>query len=309
MKTSICIRLHKWQPHPSKHPKRAVFRVSVVVKGALRSNGARGNVFKLLERHNGFYSEKIGIQIAYQEDDLHATAYFKTEDNALEFQTAMNEWEIHKELTNLDGVEIERRTPEEVELPDNLQHFIMQDYRPEESESPCQLLSQLHSYRLSVPITEVADPNEPITKYQSLDVPIGRVLPYKCHLKDKARFKTLQREENNLVVASWSFHQMLDGLNTMEASIPLLALSVRSTSEHRSAAHDNRYSVALGLEFFDKIDADSFQPRVGAKKIDSKTWETVVYVSDKKVFQDCVEWKGHDTREKWRRHREFLEQE
>jgi hypothetical protein len=86
----------------------------VVVKGALRSNGARGNVFKLLERHKGFYSEKEGIQIAYQEDDLHAEAYFKSEDNALEFQTAMNEWEIHKELANLDGVEIKHRTPEEV---------------------------------------------------------------------------------------------------------------------------------------------------------------------------------------------------
>lgn len=179
----------------------------------------------------------------------------------------MNEWEIHKKLANLDGVEIKDRTPQEVEVAHDLQHFGMQDYKHEDSESPCHSLHQLHSYRLSVhstEVAEVAEPNELITKYQSLDVPIGRVLPYKCHLKDKARFKALQREENNLVVASWPFRQMLDGLNTMETSIPLVALSVRSTSEHRSAAHDNRYSVTLCLEF-------SFQPRAGAKRIDSKT--------------------------------------
>jgi len=140
-------------------------------------------------------------------------------------------------------------------------------------------------------------------------VPIGRIKPYKCYLKDKARFKALQREENNIVVASWPFHQMLDGLNTEETSIPQVALSVRSTSEHRSAAHANRFSVTLGLEFFEKVDADSFQPRKGAKRIDDKTWETVVVVSDTKVFKECVEWNGNDTREKWQQHWEFLEQE
>eukprot|EP00978_Attheya_sp_CCMP212_P003510 scaffold7234_cov30-Attheya_sp.AAC.1 len=94
----------------------------------------------------------------------------------------------------------------------------------------------------------------------------------------------------------------LDGLNTEETSIPLVALRGRSTSEHRSAAHANRYSVALGLEL---VDVDSFQPREGAKRRDDKTWETMVFVSGRKVFKDCVEWKGIDTRDKWQQHRGF----
>lgn len=221
----------------------------------------------------------------------------------------MNQWEMHEELTNLDGVEIIPKTPQEINAPGDLQRFVMQDYNPVDSESPCHSLDQLHSYRFSVPATEVAEPNDLTTKYQSLDIPVGRIKPYRCHLKDKVRFKALQRDENNIVVASWPFHQMLDGLNTMETSIPLVALSVKSASEQRSAAHANRYCVTVGLEFFDSVDADSFQPKEGAKRTGDKTWETVVFVLNKTVFQQCVEWKGKDTQEKWQRHREFLEQE
>lgn len=140
-------------PPPAKHPRRAVFEVILIVRGASRSNGARGNVFKLLERHKGFYSKSAGIQISYQDDDLHVKAYFKTEDNAFDFQTAMNQWEIHKELANLEGVEIKRESPQEVDSPGDLQHIVMQDYKPEDSESPRQSLNQLHSYPLSVPDT------------------------------------------------------------------------------------------------------------------------------------------------------------
>eukprot|EP00978_Attheya_sp_CCMP212_P020806 scaffold60102_cov53-Attheya_sp.AAC.4 len=45
----------------------------------------------------------------------------------IKFQTTMNQWEIHKELANLDGVEMKRKTPREVETPEGgLQHFVIQ---------------------------------------------------------------------------------------------------------------------------------------------------------------------------------------
>jgi hypothetical protein len=109
-----------------------------------------------------------------------------------------------------------------------------------------------------------------------------------------------------MVVASWPFHQMLDGLNT-EESIPLVALGVKSMSERRLAQNDNRYSVTMVLEFYEKVDAEAFQKREGAKRIDAKTWETVVFVSDKVLFEECVKWKGNNTREQWRQHRAFLD--
>jgi len=73
----------------------------------------------------------------------------------------MNQWEIHKELANLNGVEIKRKTPQEVQAPEDLQHFVTQDYKPEGSESRCYSLNQLRSYRLSVPVTDEAEPSEP----------------------------------------------------------------------------------------------------------------------------------------------------
>ena len=81
----------------------------------------------------------------------------------------MNEWEIHKELANLSGVEVDPITPQQVPKPLDLQRIRLQDYVPNESESPCQSINQLHSYRLSVPVTEAVDPTTDLAKYQSID--------------------------------------------------------------------------------------------------------------------------------------------
>lgn len=285
------------------------YLVKVRVLGAVRSNGARGNVFKFLERHLGHFSEEEGIQILYDVNgNLNATAYFLTYDAACQFQNAMNEWEIHKELANLNGVEVDPITPQRVPQPSDLQRIRLQDYKPQESESPCQSINQLHSYRLSVPVTEAVEPNTDLARYQSIDKMLPHLKHYKCHLKNKSKFKKLQSDENNIVAASWTFHQLLDGLNTAEG-IPLVTLSVKSTSNHRIASRDNRFSVTLNLEFFYKESAAAFAGNEGASKVDELNWETVIFVKDKVRFQACVEWKYTDTAKEWERHRRFLEQE
>mmetsp|Transcript_15048 Transcript_15048/g.22955 ORF Transcript_15048/g.22955 Transcript_15048/m.22955 type:complete len:110 (+) Transcript_15048:64-393(+) len=47
-----------------------VFVVCARVNGALTSNGARGNVYKILEEQNGFYSRGEGQHVRYDGDDL-----------------------------------------------------------------------------------------------------------------------------------------------------------------------------------------------------------------------------------------------
>ena len=88
-----------------------VFLVSAVVKGALRSQGARGNVYKALEKHHGLFSRSAGKQVTYIGDDLHVKAYFNTDGAAMSFQSALNEWELHETLLLLDGVEIDPPDP------------------------------------------------------------------------------------------------------------------------------------------------------------------------------------------------------
>jgi Crinkler effector protein N-terminal domain len=285
------------------------YLVSVRVLGAVRSSGARGNVFKFLEQHLGHFSQEEGIRVIYDvKGNLNATAYFVTYDTACQFQNAMNEWEIHKELVNLSGVEVDPITPQRVPQPSDLQRIRLQDYKPQESESPCQSINQLHSYRLSIPVTEAVEPNTDLARYQSIDKLLPHLKHYRCHLKSKSKFKNLQSDENNMVAASWTFHQLLDGLNTTE-EIPLVALSVKSTSDHTISSRDNRFSVTLNLEFFYQETAAAFAGNEGARKVDELNWETVIFVKDKVKFQDCVEWKYKDTKKEWERHRDFLEQE
>eukprot|EP00173_Palmaria_palmata_P002256 Plantae.Rhodophyta-Palmaria_palmata.ctg24150.p1 GENE.Plantae.Rhodophyta-Palmaria_palmata.ctg24150~~Plantae.Rhodophyta-Palmaria_palmata.ctg24150.p1 ORF type:complete len:125 (+),score=19.05 Plantae.Rhodophyta-Palmaria_palmata.ctg24150:35-376(+) len=113
-----------------------------------------------------------------------------------------------------------------------------------------------------------------------------------------------------MVAASWTFHQPLDGLNTVEG-IQLVALSVKSTSDHRIAARGDRFSVTINLKFFYQENAAAFAGNQGASKckVDELNWETVVFVKDKDQFQKCVEWKYADTATAWEKHRSFLQQE
>ena len=285
------------------------YLVQVRILGAERSNGARGNVFKFLERHLGHYSQGNGIQIQYDgRGNLTATAYFLTYESACQFQNSMNEWEIHKELANLSGVEVDPITPQQVPKPLDLQRIRLRDYVPNESESQCQSINQLHSYRLSVPVTEAVDPTTELAKYQSIDKLLPHLKHYKWHLKNKSKFKKLQNDENNIVAASWTFHQLLDGLNT-EEGIPLVKLSVKSTSDHRIASQGNRFSVTLNLEFFYQENASAFAGNEGARKVNELNWETVIFVKDKDQFQKCVEWKYEDTTMAWEKHRRFLAHE
>ena len=275
-----------------------VFLVSAVVKGALRSQGARGNVYKALEKHHGLFSRSAGKQVTYVGDDLDVKAYFNSSGEAMSFQTALNEWELHKTLILLDGVEINPPDPLLVRRPQDLSRFYLQHYQPTESESPCQTLNQLESYSLSVPITEAVEPSDPVAIYQSLDVCAGKNKPYKCHLKDKAKYKSVARNPNNMLAASWPLHQMLDGINHSD-NMSVIKLSISSASDTTFATQDNRYSVTLQMEFFNEVDAAALQPLQSAKRLDERTWQTTVYVKDKDEFAAFVDWKGKDTQRQW----------
>mmetsp|Transcript_33718 Transcript_33718/g.70103 ORF Transcript_33718/g.70103 Transcript_33718/m.70103 type:complete len:417 (-) Transcript_33718:69-1319(-) len=300
------------KPQQQQLHQQSVFMIGAVVRGAKQSNGARGNVFKFLERHGGHYSEQEGIQIVYQNDDLHIKAYFLSYKAACQLQTALNEWEIHKELANLRGVSLDPLTPARMAMPQDLTRIYLQHYKPQETESPCQTLDQLRSYCIFVPVTEPAEPNTPLVRYQSIDKLVPHLKHYKCHLKDKAKFQSLHNNENNMIAASWTFHQQLDGLN-VEDGMPLAAISVKQVSSCRSATHDDRYSVTLSIQFFYPDLATSFAAPEGARMVtdddDACSWETVVFVKDKNLFLECIEWKFQDTTNQWQRHREFLEKE
>jgi len=140
----------------------------------------RENVLRILEKPSASYSQKEGIQVNYVGENLSVKAYFMSCESACAFQNAMNQWEV-----NLD-----REMPD----PRDSLRLRLQDYKPNESESPCQSVEDSHSYHISVPETEAVHAASDMARYQSIDWQVPHLNHYKCHLKDKAKFKILPRK-------------------------------------------------------------------------------------------------------------------
>lgn len=284
---------------------RSVYSMTFLVKGAFQSLGARGNVYKTLQATFGHYSDSDGIRVYYEGQNLRGKAYFISYEHASRFGNEMSDWEIHKELVHLQGVELESNTPTKEDDPGDLKRIMLQDYIPGDTESPIYSLHQLHTYRFSAPETTAVDATTPLAIYQCLDKQVIGYNPYKCHLKDKARFKSLQSNENNMVAASWQLHQQMDGLNATEG-IPGVRITVHSSTGERSAEHDQRIPVCLNLEFRSQHLASLFQGVVMPRKVDETNWQVTVYVEDPGLFRECVTWKANDTQQKWDAYERFL---
>ena len=153
---------------------------------------------------------------------------------------------------------------------------------------------------------------EPLVCFQCIDKLVPHLYHYKCHSKDKTKFKAIQTNENNMLAASWTFHQQLDGLN-VHKGIPLAAISVTSASSHRIASQDNRYSVKLCIEF---LYPATCWPRFLLRSKGRGRARTIVpgkqlcTFKTKPLFAECVVgWKYQETMKQWQNHRAFLEQE
>ena len=285
--------------------QQPVYSMAFLVKGALQSRGARGNLYKVLQATFGHYCESEGIRIFYDGQHLRGKAYFVSYEHASLFTNKMLEWEIHKELVHLEGVEFESNTPTRENDPGDLKRILLQDYKAGDTESPIYSLNQLHSYRFSVPETTAVDATTPLAKFQCLDKQVLGYNPYKCHLKDKTKFKSLQNNENNMVAASWQLHQQMDGLNATDG-IPGVRITVHSSTGERSAEHEQRIPVCLNLEFRNHHLASLFQGVAMPRKISATVWQITIFVQDLDLFRECVAWKANDTTRRWDAHERFL---
>ena len=177
---------------------------------------------------------------------------------------------------------------------------VVETQNPTEVRASCFLsmstLNELKSYHWTVPLTEMIENDTPLAQYQSLDRHMANLNHIKCHLHDKAKNKKLQNDENNMIAASWPFHQMMDGIATTE-KIPTLRLSFISASDHTFAAHDNRYGVTVGIEFRDPASAGNYQAPNEAIQVDLLNWRTVVYVKNKKLSR--LASNGNTTAQQW----------
>ena len=183
-----------------------------------------------------------------------------------------------------------------------LRHYVAGD-----SESPVQSLNEFDACQSST--CSAVSIGAPLAQFQCLedaDVFEG-LMPYVCHVKPKAQFDKLKNKEYNTIAASWTFHQMFDGLNTTdletgENNLPLVTIKPLKTEIREEMVGDpprKWKKVEVELEYRDSVFAKRIALKPGSTKISDTKWKTFVHVEDAKNFCECLEWKNADTCRKW----------
>lgn len=188
---------------------------------------------------------------------------------------------------------------------DDLKPILFSQYNPEDFESPIQSLEDFFQCRSSMSSQSTADfitLDNPKTKYQSVESFHSNLLPYQCHIKSKKEFPHLENNENNVIIASWHFHQYFDGLH-VSAGFPMIAIrpiSVGNPIQMEDCPSEVRSQVDIVIECFSDEVAKVIKGwlKLGSD-VSSDTLKTWVYVKDAEMFCDCLNWKYEDNKKMW----------
>lgn len=301
-----------------------VFQVTASIGNARNVKGFRAAVYLMAEESKAFSVESGGgarpiryatVTSDAQEGHTAATTlivslYFISQESAMTFATKLRNWKFNHPLvaSSLEDPvldEIPRRLPGRTDL----RPVLLQHYDPSEAQdSPCTSLADFRGVPSSL-ATEPVALTEPLWKYQSIesDASFAVRMPYKLHIKDKARFKGLRDNENNMLAGSWTFHQLFDGLNTAEGHlVPLLAIRWLGCDPNVTQFPDGerRFKVELLIEFFmDAAEADlAGSLKVCFTKVSDRNWKVFVYVCDTETFKECIDWKYTQANQIWNDH-------
>lgn len=291
--------------------------VSAKFSNAKNCKGIRAALYKYAQEHQAYYYSPTSpmdgskTSISYDgEDNLKIELCFEEKTKALTFSCFLETWHQRNPLViSADAITVEAEMKviqvESDELsPVKLLHYDHADY-----DSPLQSLAQFDACRLSPSTCSGASLSTPLAQFQSLE-DIGALTglrPYICHVKPKAKFLEIKNKEYNQIAASWYFHQMFDGLNTVdvktgEENLPLVAVSPLTETKEEMVGDPprKRTRVGLELEFRDSNNARLIVLKNGSTQISDTKWKTFVHVEDADRFRECLEWKNEYTRSKWK---------
>lgn len=283
-----------------------LFIVRASINGAKKTKGIRATVYKVAERHLAYYLYgRAGARpFVYEGDTLEICVGFEEKSRAAEFQTFLSQWHLDQPLLGLgDKVKVERELVMTT-VHGSLERVMLTDYAPADEDSPMQSLQDLQSSTSC--LSDDAVPLESrLFRFQLLEAEdsfrASGTNPYRCHLKDQARFKALKSNENNIIAASWPFHQLLDGLNTIDG-LPHVRLEPVQTDTFIKETLDgeDRFKVFVNIVYHKTQYASCIGLKHGSEKLSDTTWRSFVHVKDPTLFCECLQWKNDDTAEKWR---------
>ncbi len=259
--------------------------------------GVRSRMYQNSDNYLGYYeAEKKAF--FYEGNNLKINVLFKSEENALKFDShirsesktigsSLNKLIINVNVTEISNIPLGKR-------------IYYEDYVATEFESPESTFSQITATYSTFENTS------DIFKFQRIeDINVfgSKGKAESCHLISSSHCRKYKSYElydnnpNNRLAMSRDLHGWFAGLNI---EIPLFCLSIISISESISVS--SRYQVVLAVQAFDLEYAEKIFQRLnnGSQKTeDPLVMDTVVYVTDPTVFQNCLNWKEKNTKKAW----------
>nr|WNO07182.1 CRN effector protein [Phytophthora cinnamomi] len=283
-----------------EHAQTGLWLVTGSVDNALNTKRIRCRLYRLAGSYLGYYdparrAEDKDNALWYEGKTLHIHSLFETRENALLFDNALQDESItstsalngHTVSTNVASTSIS------LELT-QLRRIYGRDYDPNDTESP-----QASMLSLST-TTSIVDVATDEFKYQRIESEewfgsVGKA--QSCHVMSKEHclkypsYKKYDNDPSNRLALSAELHEWFDARSF---TVPTMKISVESTSE--GFVIGNRYKarlLSLRLKEGFVVSDDGLEMR------------TSVYVQNKKVFCECMEWKRKEIEKKWREHEDM----
>jgi hypothetical protein len=131
---------------------------------------------------------------------------------------------------------------------------------------------------------------------------------YKCHIASVKSHEQYAKHADNIVFASWLFHQYFDGLMT-EDNIPLLIVRPEQTYEdtefHVKRRRVSRQMVQVVIDFTTPEGLLEILPTLhaGSEKLSPTQLRTHLYARDGKQMCEFLKLKYHETAALWRQNK------
>nr|AOW41674.1 CRN13 [Lagenidium giganteum] len=279
------------------------------IANALSTKGVRCRLYRLAGTYLGYYdpARRTGdknIALWYEDKTLCIHVLFKTEENALQFDNALQEEPVTLG-SPLNGQEVTTSVVQVEGVQTELKRIYFIQYDPQESESPQDTMSSI-SLTSSVSIVDASTDE---FRYQRIEHE-RHFLPYgntdSCHLVSrkqtrdhKREFAKYDRDTNNRLALSREMHGFYDALSY---DVPIVNMvPVPGPVEKPSVG--SRYKVEIFVKVFDAQCTDRVFSRLKAGSTttdDPLVMKTFVHVENPQTFRFCMQWKHDENDERWR---------
>ncbi|TMW58431.1 hypothetical protein Poli38472_009990 [Pythium oligandrum] len=249
----------------------------------------------------GRYTGDSHSALWYEGKTLCIHVLFKTEENALQFENAMQDEPVTLGSA-LNGHEVTTNVTRINHVPAaELQRIFFVHYDPLESESSQDTMSSISSSSVTV-----LDSSTDEFRYQRIEheryfLPYGKA--ERCHLvsakqcKHDEAFEQYNHDMNNRLALSREMHGFYDGLSY---EVPIMNIYPGKVDDKRSIA--NRYKVEIFVKVLDKQCKDRVFSRLkeGSDHTDDPlVMKTFVHVESPETFCFCLRWKHEDNDARW----------